>query len=104
MKRQLVLLLLCGCSGNETASRNLPTKVDQSSSTILFSEIATDIKPSVCGADTPTQIIEVNGTGIALLDFDNDNDLDVFVVSASNHPCRLYENVSKDATVLQLAM
>ncbi|MBT6269353.1 MAG: hypothetical protein HOI88_03270 [Phycisphaerae bacterium] len=96
MKRQLVLLLLCGCSENETASRNLPTEVDQSSSTISFFEIATEIKPSVCGADSPTQIIEVNGTGIALLDFDNDNDLDVFVVSASNHPCRLYENISDD--------
>ena len=44
----------------------------------------------------------MNGTGLALFDFDNDGDLDVFVVNAaslddftSGPGCRLYSNVSE---------
>ncbi|MDP7005541.1 MAG: CRTAC1 family protein, partial [Phycisphaerales bacterium] len=68
---------------------------------IHFTEVPTIITPTVCGAETSTQIIEVNGTGLALFDFDNDDDLDLIVVNASNEPCRLYENVSVDSIAFQ---
>ena len=45
-------------------------------SNIKFTEVQTEITSTVCGAADPTQILEVNGTGLALFDFDNDNDLD----------------------------
>ncbi len=70
-------------------------------STISFSEVETIIAPTVCGSDFPTQIIEVNGTGLALFDYDNDSDLDLFVVNASDEPSRLYENVSVDSIVFE---
>lgn len=70
-------------------------------SNIKFTEVQTEITSTVCGAVDPTQILEVNGTGLALFDFDNDNDLDLFVVNAaslddysSGPGCRLYENNS----------
>jgi len=68
-------------------------------SKIHFTEVITEIAPTVCGAEEPSRIIEVNGTGLALFDFDNDSDLDLFVVNASDAPCRLYENVSDGSIV-----
>jgi len=86
MKRLFVFLVIAGCG------QELPHE-----SSILFSEVETAIAPTVCGADNPTQIIEVNGTGLALFDFDNDGDLDLFVVNASSEPCRLYENIGGES-------
>jgi hypothetical protein len=86
MNRILVVLLLTSC---EQSNHHQPP--------IVFAEIASSIAPTVCGAEDPTQIIEVNGTGLALFDFDNDDDLDLFVVNSSNEPCRLYENISDDS-------
>ncbi len=83
MKRLCVVLLLLGCEQQESKKASL-----------VFTEVETSIAPTVCGAEEPTQIIEVNGTGLALFDFDNDEDMDLFVVNASGEPCRLYENVS----------
>ena len=68
-------------------------------SSISFTEVESIIAPAVCGNDFPTQIIEVNGTGLALIDYDNDGDLDLFVVNASNENCRMYENVSVGSIV-----
>lgn len=66
-----------------------------------FTEVNTEIASTVCGEKDPSQILEVNGTGLALFDFDNDKDLDLFVVNAaslndysSGPGCRLYENNS----------
>jgi hypothetical protein len=85
-----VCFLFAGGDGNVVAVSN-----------INFTEVQTEIASTVCGADDPTQILEVNGTGLALFDFDNDNDLDLFVVNAaslddftSGPGCRLYENNS----------
>ncbi len=76
-------------------------------SNITFTEVRTEIAPTVCGAANPTQILEVNGTGLALFDFDNDDDLDLFVVNAasldnyaSGPGCRLYENKSTTTEII----
>jgi hypothetical protein len=83
-------ILCIGGDGNSVGVNN-----------IQFTEVQTEITSTVCGAEDPTQILEVNGTGLALFDFDNDNDLDLFVVNAaslddftSGPGCRLYENNS----------
>ncbi|MDG1136808.1 MAG: CRTAC1 family protein [Phycisphaerales bacterium] len=91
MKRVVFLLLVVGCQEAHV----------QEESNIVFTEVNTSIVSTVCGAQNPTQIIEVNGTGLALIDFDNDDDLDLFVVNASNAPCRLYENVGDKSIVFE---
>ncbi len=90
MKQLLALLVLVGCNQS-----------DQSKPTIILTEIESEIAPTTCGNEDPQQIIEVNGTGLALLDFDNDDDLDLFVVNASEEPCRLYENISDGSIVFK---
>jgi hypothetical protein len=54
---------------------------------------------TTCGRSLPTQILEVKGGGLALLDYDDDGDLDVFVPNGAtldapgNGPgARLFEN------------
>ncbi|NQU48260.1 MAG: CRTAC1 family protein [Planctomycetes bacterium] len=54
------------------------------------------------GNDPATHLLEVKGTGIALIDYDQDGDVDVFVPNGAtissphNGPgCRLYENLGK---------
>ncbi len=84
--------MLVGCS--EKQEDYIPTEMS-------FREVDTAIAPTTCGGENPTHIVEVNGTGLALLDFDNDDDLDLFVINASNEPCRLYENRSDDSIVFQ---
>ena len=88
MKRLWIAILFVGCSEQTEQSQQ-----------ISLTETPTSIAPTVCGAEDPTNILEVNGTGLALIDFDNDDDLDLFVVNASNQPCRLYENVSESSIV-----
>jgi hypothetical protein len=87
MKRIALVLVAVSCQESQV----------QEQSKIVFTDVQTTIAPTVCGSETPISIIEVNGTGLALFDFDNDDDLDLFVVNASNNPCRLYENVGEDS-------
>jgi hypothetical protein len=43
------------------------------------------------GMETKEFIIETTGSGVALLDYDNDGALDVFVISGAGAPSRLYK-------------
>ena len=88
-----VLFILVGCADQSSSPQNSATQ----NNSIEFTEINTSIAPTHCGSDNPTQILEVNGTGLALIDYDKDGDVDLFVVNASNQPCRLYENTSTDS-------
>ena len=54
-----------------------------------------------------TQILEVNGGGLALFDADGDDDLDLFVANGATLDaptagpgCRLYENRSRDGRIV----
>ncbi len=44
------------------------------------------------GMETKTYIIETTGSGLALIDYDNDGLLDAFIVSGDGAPSRLYHN------------
>src|SRR5258706_16266764 len=48
------------------------------------------------GATTKQFIIETTGSGVALLDYDNDGLLDIFVVSGKGGSNRLYHNDGRD--------
>jgi hypothetical protein len=48
------------------------------------------------GASTKQFIIETTGSGVALLDYDNDGLLDIFVVSGKGGSSRLYHNDGND--------
>jgi enediyne biosynthesis protein E4 len=97
MKFSPVLLgawLLCGCadSGSTTPS-----------SALHFTDVTAEsgLHMTVTnGVDPATYLLEVKGTGIALIDYDLDGDADVFVpngatIADPEHGpgCRLYENL-----------
>jgi len=95
MKNYAVMLLLCSCS-QEVAEHHK----------MQFQEVNTEFATIECGHEPQQSILEVNGCGIALFDFDNDDDLDLFVTSsgtnqdkASSSGCRLYENKSNQGEI-----
>lgn len=98
-------LLLTSCAGEDSqVSNNEP--VFRFST--LVGEAAINLT-TTSGTQPATQILEVNGGGLGLIDFDNDGDLDLFVANGAtlsdpeNGPgARLYENLGglrfKDVT------
>ncbi len=59
-----------------------------------------------CGKLPTSEILEVNGGGLALIDFDNDGDFDLFIANGStlDDPehgpgCKLFENISDHTTI-----
>ncbi|MCH2148890.1 MAG: VCBS repeat-containing protein, partial [Phycisphaerales bacterium] len=61
---------------------------------------------ATCGTLPTNEILEANGGGMALLDFDRDGDLDLFIANGAtlNDPehgpgCRLYENQSTNEAI-----
>ncbi len=90
MKKCAFILLLCSCSQESTEHQQ-----------IQFQEVDTEITPIVCGQEPQSSILEVNGCGIALFDFDNDGDSDLFVVSqGAKSPCKLYANESTNGSIV----
>ena len=58
MKKFVAMLLLCSCS-QEAADRH----------SLQFQEVKTEIAPIECGHEPQQSILEVNGCGMALFDF-----------------------------------
>ncbi len=91
------ILVSCGKSDDQESS---PPSQD---ATLHFSDITSQtgiVMTPTSGSIPQTQILEVKGGGLALIDFDNDNDPDLFVPngatlkSPNKGPgCRLYENL-----------
>ncbi len=95
MKRIACILLLCACSQEPERSHQMQ-----------FKQIDSGIGSVECGSEPQETILEVNGCGVALLDYDNDGDLDFFLTSSgtieedsSSSGCRLYENVSSESGI-----
>lgn len=94
---------LTGCS--ETSKTQQSSNQDLTTKPIHFTDITDDsgIDMIWTSGNTPsTQIVEVKGGGVALIDYDNDGDLDVFVPNGATMAspnagpgCKLYENVGK---------
>ncbi len=112
----LLLLLAGGCDRESPPSAH-PTPVEASSPARAPGEqrigsfrgfrevgIAAGLTaPQLCGDEPPRTILDVKSTGAALLDFDDDGRLDIFLTSGSTldrwragvpgFPCTLYRNL-----------
>ncbi|MCH8261357.1 MAG: VCBS repeat-containing protein, partial [Planctomycetes bacterium] len=98
-------LLLTNCAGEDSQP---PSNEPVFRFSTLVGETAINLT-TTSGTQPATQILEVNGPGLGLIDFDNDGDLDLFVANGAtlsdpeNGPgSRLYENLGglrfKDVT------
>ena len=89
----LWLLVLSGCNQEqESPGGDLSTKAsrtDESGGGLHFRDGTKESGlefVAICGDSQKDYVLEVNGSGVALLDFDLDGDLDVFFVNGSRLP------------------
>ncbi len=102
MRRLLLAALLpFACEQRPLPSHGTVELADITAATGLHFE-------TTCGQDPSTQIVEVNGPGIALFDFDSDGDLDVFIANGATMDspedgpgCRLFRNELAETGGLQ---
>lgn len=99
----LVLLLPVACDRQTTPPTGTVDLVDVTRQTGLHFE-------TTCGEDPSTQIVEVNGPGVAMIDHDGDGDLDVFIANGATMDapedgpgCRLFKNTFAETGVLHFA-
>jgi len=102
MKRAALLLVLAGCGGGQDAPPS-PAPPAGAVAGIHFTDVTEScgIRMTLTsGEDPPTRLFEAKGNGLALVDYDNDGDSDVFVpngatiASPDRGPgCRLFENL-----------
>src|SRR5438477_1209906 len=71
-------------------------------SPVQFEQVRVPMQKTFCGGRTKDSLLESGGSGIALLDYDDDGKLDVYVVNAFElderrqripHPSALYRNL-----------
>jgi len=89
----LWLLVLSGCNQEQGSSGGgLSTKTSRTDESGEGPRFRDRTKESglefiaICGDSQKDYVLEVNGSGVALLDFDLDGDLDVFLVNGSRLP------------------
>jgi hypothetical protein len=101
------VLVLVGCNGADPqAVPTIPASPNEPplTSAIRFVDIASQaglVHPVICGAADKPYLIDTNGTGAAVLDYDGDGWMDLYVVHGSTledwdrgpTPNRLYRNL-----------
>ena len=82
MIRFIFLILCFGCSD----ATNQEITVNQSDSVVWFAEVSEKIGVEFeyfSGAEGDYNIIETMGGGVGLFDFDNDNDVDLYITQGN---------------------
>ena len=81
----------CFCVRRSCLRRRQPARIPRRRQGVRIHEVFPN-----GGVEPKQYIIETTGSGVALIDYDNDGLLDLFVVSGEGGPSRLYHNEGDD--------